>query len=160
MTLEVRDMKLSELEPALKLFSGFGLNESLSIAESYLISSPKQFQVAIHHDGDTEQVVGACASPFTSPDSAFLGLYVVDKNFQGKGIGVQLFDACIKSLNGTNCGLSAVPEKYSIYKNKAGFSVDGGSSLMIFKHSPIDLDSLKDKLQDDQRIELGFDAEK
>ena len=77
-----------------------------------------------------------CASPVTTHNSAFLGMYSVDKNFQKRGIGKKLFQSCLEHIGRRNCGLHAVKQELSMYRNKAGFTVNDQVTLVVFLGLP------------------------
>ncbi|KAI2805002.1 hypothetical protein BLOT_003991 [Blomia tropicalis] len=144
--LSVRQMKPDEVAESVQMFSEAGLHDSPSTVEAFYQYDPKRFIVAV--DEDKNQIVGCCAAPVTTHDTAFLGLYVVDKCYQRLGIGVKVFKQCISAVGDRNCGLGAVPAKFDIYKNRAGFNVEEGSSLVITQGIPKGIERLKtlDKL--------------
>lgn len=139
---KIRPMKYEEVAKSAKLFSDAGLNDSISILETYYETDPSGFVVAV--DESTGRVIGSCAAPRTTHRTAFLGLYVVDPRYQKLGIGVQLFNHCLDNVGrDNNCGLCAIPSKFKIYKDKAGFRVIEGRQMVIAEGVPRDFSSLK-----------------
>lgn len=156
----VREMKFEEVADTVRLFSAQGLHDSVSVVQSYYESDPASFAVAI--DIVNKRVIGGCGAPRTTHNTSFLGCYVVESGFQGFGIGKSMFQKCLKNVGDRNCGLSAVPEKFGIYKDKAGFKVEEGVSMVIFQGIP-KMDSIKtaDKLDSKYIIEkINLDSNK
>lgn len=145
----VRPMKLDEVEDTVRLFSAEGLHDSVSVVQSFYECDPAAFVVAV--DESSGRVVGGCAAPRTTHHTSFLGCYVVDSKYQGMGIGVKLFQKCLDHVGKRNCGLSAIPAKFGIYKDKAGFQVEEGVSMVILEGTPPNIDRLKTVDQLDAR---------
>ncbi|KAF7489054.1 hypothetical protein SSS_05429 [Sarcoptes scabiei] len=139
--LEIRRMNFDEIEQAAKIFSSVDLNDSMSTLETYYESDPNSFTVAL--DKDSDKVIGSCASPLTTHQTHFLGLYVVEPRYQGLGIGVQMFQRCLNIVGERNCGLNAVPSKLKIYRERAGFELMEGRAMVIVEGHPNDLSILK-----------------
>ena len=57
-----------------------------------------------------------------SATHGYVGMYVVDKDFRGLGIGTQVWNAALNHLGSRNNGLSAVSDLFHLYRDKAGFS--------------------------------------
>jgi len=94
----------------------------------------------------------------TTYSSGFLGLYGVKKEYQNRGIGKKLFNLCLKHIGNRNCGLNAVPDKLSMYQNKAGFKISEGRAMVVFEGIPKNLDNLNTALNGNLKIkELKHD---
>lgn len=139
--LIIRQMNYDEIPLAAELFSRFGLYDSVGILQAYYESDPEGFFAAI--DQDRMKLIGSCAAPMTTHQTSFIGLYVVDPEYQSLGIGVKLFNRCLEKVGDGNCGLSAVPSKFKVYKDRAGFKVVEGRSLVIYEGSPYKVNTLK-----------------
>ena len=86
-------------------------------------------------------VIGVCGGPFLRPDSAFIGLYAVRKEYFGQQIGQKLFNAVMSHIGDRNCCLSSVPDKVRLYKDRLGFTIETGLHMVIYYTKP------EDKLQ-------------
>lgn len=150
--LTIRSMQFDEIEPAVMIFSRADLNDSLNVVQSYYESDPSGFFVAI--DEDSDKVIGACAAPMTTHHTRFLGLYCVEPQFQGLGIGMKLFSKCMEQVGDDNCGLCAVPSKFKIYKDRAGFRQQEGRSMVIIEGKSPNIQSLRTAEKLDQRYRL------
>ena len=68
--------------------------------------------------------VGCIAAVTYNPDYAFIGLFVVKPEHRGQGIGRQLWQHALKTLNSVECiGLEAAVQMVGFYE-KAGFQKD------------------------------------
>lgn len=138
----IRQMKYDEVEPAVRLFGNAGLYDAISTIQAYYECDPAGFVVA--YDEENDEVIGSCAAPLTTHNTCFLGLYVVHPKFQKRGLGVQMFKKCLEKVGeDNNCGLSAVPSKFEIYKDRAGFQVAEGRSIVIAEGRPHGISQLK-----------------
>ena len=144
--LSIRRMEPDDIAESIQMFSDANLHESPSTVEAFYEYDSERFIVAVNEDKN--QIIGCCAAPITTHDSGFLGLYVVDKRYQRLGIGVKVFNQCLKMVGDRNCGLVAVPDKFNIYKHRAGFKIQEGSALLIAEGEPHGVGLLKtlDKL--------------
>ncbi|XP_054166033.1 uncharacterized protein LOC128963543 [Oppia nitens] len=150
--IEIRLMEKKHMKEALNCFSVFDLQESLSTLEAFYECDSKAFYVAINRKDN--RVIGACGAPVTTHNSGFLGLYVVDSEFQNRGIGKQLFESCLQNIGNRNCGLHAVPEKLEMYRNKAGFRVSEGISMVVCSGIPMNWQSLRQNVDKEIKIEV------
>ena len=137
----IRQMKYEEVEDSVKLFAKVGLYDSVSTIQAYYETDPKGFVVAV--DEESDKIVGCCASPVTTHDTAFVGLYAVDPSYQKLGLGVKMFNKCMDNVGDRNCGLSAVPSKFSVYKDRAGFKVVEGRSMVVIQGKPLGISKLR-----------------
>ena len=71
-----------------------------------------------------------CGSPFGPQQTAFFGLYGIQVEHQGRGIGSQLFQKCHDYVATRNAGLYAVPEMQDKYMKQSGFKVKEGVSMV------------------------------
>ncbi len=139
-SLSIRPMAFDEVAESVQMFSDAGLHDSPSTVEAFYQYDPEAFFVALNEDKG--QVIGCCAAPVTTHQSAFLGLYVVDKRYQRAGIGLQLFNRTLEQVGERNCGLGAIPSKFEVYKNRAGFKVEEGCSMVINEGVPRGVEKL------------------
>ncbi|CAG2172022.1 unnamed protein product [Oppiella nova] len=146
-----RQMEVKDLKDGLNCFTAHNLQESLSTLEAYYECDPKAFYVAINNSDN--RIIGVCGAPVTTHNSGFLGLYGVEKGFQNRGIGQKLFKLCLKHINTRNCGLHAVPEKLSMYEEKAGFGVREGVSMVVCNDLPQNLEDLLKTINENTRVD-------
>lgn len=139
--LAVRQMKFEEVEQAARIFSDAGLVDSVSILQSYYETDPAGFVVAVNEDKN--ELIGSCAAPLTTHQTAFIGLYVVHPKYQRLGIGVQMFGRCLEKVGPDNCGIGAIPNKFAIYRDRAGFNLVEGRQMVIAEGRPHGLGNLK-----------------
>ncbi|RWS24706.1 GNAT family acetyltransferase-like protein [Leptotrombidium deliense] len=91
---------------------------------------------------NTGKVIGACAGPRSTADIAFIGLYCVHKDYQGLGLGLKLFKKVREELGDINIGLGAVPSQISTYRDKAGFTVEDKTRMIVFEGKVTGLENL------------------
>lgn len=101
----------------------------------------------------TGEVIGMCAGPMTRPDTAFMGFYAVDPQFQRMGIGKELWSKTMDRLSSLNVGLYGVPSMSAKYK-KSGFTVEDSTRMLVFESQAYADDLLKlDELRQIEELE-------
>lgn len=74
-----------------------------------------------------------CSATMTRPDTAFVGFYAVDPDYQHIGIGRELWSRTLKRLDpATNVGLYGVPAMAEKYK-KTGFLLEDATRMLIYE---------------------------
>lgn len=95
------------------------------------------------------KIIGMCSGTFTRPDTAFMGFYAVEPDYQGLGVGRKLWSTTLERLDSrTNVGLYGVPSMSHKYK-KAGFILEDSIRMIIYESKPgetlkLDTSQLKD----------------
>ena len=75
-----------------------------------------------------------CAGVFVDPNVAFIGLYAVKPRFQGRGIGISIWNKLMADhIKDKNVGLYAVPEHLTTYRDKAGFKVQDSIRMLVYE---------------------------
>ena len=77
-------------------------------------------------------MIGVCGGPFLRPDSGFIGLYAVRKQYFGRKIGQKLFKSIMTYIGERNCGLFAIPDKIELYRDHLGFKVESNRQMVIY----------------------------
>lgn len=94
----------------------------------------------------------------TRADTAFIGFYGVDPQYQGLGIGRELWARSLGRLSeNLNVGLYGVPEMVSKYKS-AGFVVEDSISMVVFESERGKGDQLKIDILRDLDTLTSFDC--
>jgi ribosomal protein S18 acetylase RimI-like enzyme len=95
-----------------------GWNPGIKDADCFYETDPKGFYVGLL---DNKPI--SCISVVKYPNNfAFLGFYIVKKEFRGKGYGLELWERAIKDLQDYNIGLDGVIDQQENYK-KSGFKL-------------------------------------
>lgn len=82
------------------------------------------------------KIVGMCSGLMTRHDTAFMGFYAVEPEYQGIGIGRELWLKCLKRLEpSVNVGLYGVPAMTEKYK-KSGFQLEDSIRMLIYESEP------------------------
>lgn len=68
-----------------------------------------------------------------SAKHGYVGMYVVDKDYRGLGIGLQVWNEALKHLGPRNIGLSAVAHLFTLYRDKAGFGHVADWTVNLYK---------------------------
>lgn len=91
-----------------------------------------------------------CAGTITRSDTAFMGFYAVEPEYQGLGIGRELWVRTVSRLDlaGINKGLYGVPGMSSKYK-KSGFAIEDTIRMIVYESTrnasrPVNTEELKD----------------
>ena len=72
-----------------------------------------------------------------SPKHGYVGMYVVDKDYRGLGVGQQVWNAAQIHLGCRNKGLSAVAHLFELYRDKSGFSQVAEWTVDLYKLSDV-----------------------
>ncbi|GFE63791.1 GNAT family N-acetyltransferase [Litoreibacter roseus] len=115
-----RVMTLDDLEVVLSWAAAEGWNPGLDDASAFLAADPNGFFVA--EEGATP--VAAISVVNHSDTFSFLGLYLCQPAYRGKGIGLALWRHAIAHAGNRTIGLDGVPEQQSNYA-KFGFDMVG-----------------------------------
>ena len=78
-----------------------------------------------------------CAGVFVNPETAFIGLYGVDPQYQKLGIGMSMWRKIMEHVGDRNAGLYAVPEHLAMYRDKAGFKWRDNKQLYIYESDTV-----------------------
>lgn len=112
----IRRMGRDEVELAVDWAAEEGWNPGLHDAECFFSADPEGFFVGLLDD----EPVG-CISAVSYGDAfGFLGLYIVKREYRGRGFGMRLWQKGMNHLRGRNVGLDGVVEEQEKYK-KSGF---------------------------------------
>lgn len=114
----IRPMTLADLEWALTLAKDEGWNPGLSDAATFFTADPHGFFVGMFEDQPV-----ACISAVTYGKAfGFLGLYLVKKEFRGRGFGIQIWRKAMHYLGQRTVGLDGVVAQQENYR-KSGFQL-------------------------------------
>lgn len=114
----VRLMRPGELELGLEWARQEGWNPGLDDALAFHAADPSGFFVGVI--GGVP--VGCISVVKYGERSAFLGLYMVNPDFRGKGYGKKLWNIAMASVEGRVVGLDGVPAQQENYR-RSGFEV-------------------------------------
>lgn len=154
----IRPMRKEDVDKTLMIWSKVELTEARQTVLSTLAADPQGFYVAELEE--TGEVIGMCAGPMTRADTAFMGFYAVEPEWQGIGIGRELWVHTLGRLGPeTNVGLYGVPSMSAKYK-KSGFIIEDTTRMLIFESKPhagreLNLSALKQL----DEVSLGGDGE-
>ncbi|MGS4944047.1 GNAT family N-acetyltransferase [Meridianimarinicoccus sp. RP-17] len=112
----LRPMRADELPAILDWAAAEGWNPGDDDAPAFFAADPDGFFVADAGGGP----VAAISVVNHDPAMAFLGLYIVDPNWRGQGIGRRLWDHALAHAGGRTVGLDGVPAQQPNYA-KSGF---------------------------------------
>lgn len=112
----LRPMHADELPRILDWAAAEGWNPGHDDAPAFFAADPNGFFVADSGDGP----VAAISVVNHDPGMAFLGLYIVDPDRRGQGIGRALWDHALTHAAGRTVGLDGVPAQQDNYR-KSGF---------------------------------------
>ena len=107
----IRSLTLPETEMLIDWARAEGWNPGLADAPAFYAADPQGF-IGCFVDGN--MVAGISAVRYGT-DFGFIGLYIAQKNFRGKGYGRQVWDAGMAHLHGRTIGLDGVPEQQANY---------------------------------------------
>jgi ribosomal protein S18 acetylase RimI-like enzyme len=112
----IREMARNEVDLAISWAKDEGWNPGIHDAETFYRTDPHGFYVGILDDRPV-----SCISAVAYGDSfGFLGFYIVQPAFRGRGLGIKIWNAGMKHLEGRNIGLDGVLEQQKLYE-RIGF---------------------------------------
>lgn len=117
MEYEIKKATLKELEIILGWAAAEGWNPGLYDAGSFYAADKDGFLLGLLN----KKPVSAISVVKYGSDFGFLGLYIVRKEFRGRGFGLRIWNEAIKYLNDRNIGLDGVISQQENYK-KSGFT--------------------------------------
>lgn len=121
----IRLMRLDDLDRVLDWAAEEGWNPGLDDAPAFLASDPEGFFVA-EADGAP---LAAISVVNHSPDFAFLGLYLCQPAWRGRGIGLRLWTYALTHAGGRTVGLDGVAAQEANYARSGFLRV--GSTLRL-----------------------------
>ena len=114
----IRTMTRPEIDTAVEWAAKEGWNPGWQDADSFYAADPNGFLIGLL---DNEPI--ACISAVRYGDSfGFIGFYIVQPDYRGKGYGIQIWNAALDYLKGRNLGLDGVLAQQENYK-KSGFQL-------------------------------------
>jgi ribosomal protein S18 acetylase RimI-like enzyme len=87
-------------------------------SDCYVSSDPSGVLVGLI-DG---QIIGSISAVRYSPNVGFIGFFIVEEEWRGKGYGKKLFETAMEYMEGRVVGLDAVVERVITYE-KSGFNL-------------------------------------
>lgn len=125
--MEIRQLESSELEDALKLvwevFSEYEVpdysEEGINEFWSFIHDTSEIEKLSIYGAFDKEKILGVLAG-----QKEHISLFFVDQNYQGKGIGKELFNLFKDNIKEKEISVNSSPYAVKVYE-KLGFkSID------------------------------------
>ena len=111
---EVRRMTRSEFDLTISWANSEGWNPGIHDAETFYAADPEGFFMGIL-EGEPVASISAVAY---GDSFGFLGFFIVQPPFRGRGLGTEIWNAGMKYLKGRNIGLDGVLEQQSLYERK------------------------------------------
>jgi GNAT superfamily N-acetyltransferase len=112
----IREMTSHEVDLAISWANAEGWNPGIHDAETFYRTDPHGFFQGIL-DGKPVSCISAVAY---GDRYGFLGFYIVQPQFRGQGLGIEIWNEGMKHLKGRDIGLDAVTEQQKLYE-RAGF---------------------------------------
>jgi GNAT superfamily N-acetyltransferase len=112
----VREMDSHEVDLAISWANAEGWNPGIHDAETFYKTDPHGFFVGIF-DG---KPVSSISAVTYGEAYGFLGFYIVQAQFRGRGLGIKIWNVGMKHLKGRNIGLDGVLEQQKLYE-RMGF---------------------------------------
>jgi GNAT superfamily N-acetyltransferase len=111
---EVRKMTRREFDLAISWADSEGWNPGIHDAETFFEADPEGFFVGIF-EGKPVASISAVAY---GDSFGFLGFYMVQPPFRGRGLGTEIWNVGMEYLKGRNIGLDGVLEQQKLYERK------------------------------------------
>ena len=121
---EVRPLDLDQVRVAVQWAEREGWEPGLTDAEPFFAADPQGGFFGGWLDGE---LVATMSAVRCSAEVAFVGFYIVDPEFRGKGYGKYLWDEVLSRYPGMTFGADSVPDQVASYETD-GFSVAYGNA--------------------------------
>ena len=131
--IRYRPAQLDDLERILDWAAAEGWNPGLDDAAAFLAGDPGGFFLA-ENDGAP---VAAISVVNHTPQFAFLGLYICQPAWRGKGIGYALWQRALEHAGNRTVGLDGVPDQQANYK-RSGFVLAGETARYSGSVPPVE----------------------
>lgn len=152
--IRIERMDLSGVRQAMEWAEAEGWEPGINDAEPFFAADPEGFFRAVTGN----RTIATLSAVRGSPTVAFVGLYIVEPGFRGKGLGRQLWDQVLDRFGGVALGLDAVPEQVSTYasdgfepaygnarySNDANLLPDPDPAIEVVSAAATDFDALVD----------------
>ncbi len=116
--IHITAMTRREFDYAVEAAAAEGWNPGLHDGDVFYSTDPMGFFVARLD----QKPVGCISAVSYEGLFGFIGFYIVDRQYRGKGYGIKLWNEAMKRLEGHNIGLDGVIEQQKNYK-KSGFTL-------------------------------------
>lgn len=110
----IRTMRAEELQIAIDWARKEGWNPGLHDSKCFYTADPTGFFIGELNG----EVISVASGVNYDPHSSFFGLYIVKKEYRGRGYGLKLTDHCFAYNGERNIGLDGVLENVEVYKKK------------------------------------------
>ena len=117
-TFSIRPMNREEISFAIDLAAREGWNPGLHDEFAFYAADQEGFLIGLLND----QPVACISAVSYAGKFGFLGFYIVLPELRGRGLGLQLWNAAMRRLDGHNIGLDGVLDQQENYR-KSGFSL-------------------------------------
>jgi GNAT superfamily N-acetyltransferase len=115
-TFKIRNLRKNELQQVIDMAGAEGWNPGKKDANAFFQADPDGFFV-----GELDSIPIAVISVVNYLDQyGFVGLYIVKKEYRGRGYGYQLWKHALAGMGTITTGLDGVPAQIENYK-KSGF---------------------------------------
>lgn len=115
---EITVMAPGELDTAVGWAKAEGWNPGVHDASAFYQADPTGF-LAGKYNGN---IVATISAVKYGAGFGFIGLYIVESSFRGRGFGLEIWKSAISSLKGRNVGLDGVLAQQANYQ-KSGFKL-------------------------------------
>lgn len=119
----IQRMDLAGVTEAISWALGEGWQPGRTDAVPFHAADPEGF----FHSKDGARTVATISVVRGSGSLAFIGLYIVDPAYRGKGHGLELWDEVLPRFDGMTLGLDSVPEQVRTYASDGFESAHGNA---------------------------------
>lgn len=140
----IRKLSRLEMKTAISWADREGWNPGIHDEECFYRADPNGFFAGLYGD----KIVSIISAVKYDNNYGFVGFYIVDPDYRGRGYGLAVWEKALEYLEGYIIGLDGVPEQVENYK-KSGF---------LYAHRNITYKgvSKKAKTEDNRVVELNI----
>ena len=125
--MKIEPMALEGVTEAMAWAEAEGWQPGIGDAGPFFAADPGGYYRGVI-DGETVATISVVRG---SPETAFVGLYIVKPGFRGRGFGRRLWDDVLGRFVGTTLGLDAVPDQVSTYASEGFVPAYGNARYSI-----------------------------
>lgn len=132
---KIRQATFADMDFIVEMARNEGWDPGIYDAKSFFTADNKGFFI-----GELNSVPISCISAVKYNDYAFIGFYIVKKEFRGEGYGLKIWQHALNYLGNINIGLDGVVAQIENYK-KFGFKLAHSNARYLGNFSSVEIEN-------------------